>query len=86
MTIKKQYFYLPDNRSLVVLSQFFPADNWIAYPGYLISINIEDEVIDLEFGSLKGVKLLADALQELLNSTDKNDISMKAFMAEDDFN
>lgn len=39
MTIKKQYFCLPDNRSLTVVSQFFPADNWIAKPGYLISIH-----------------------------------------------
>ena len=85
MTIKKQYFYLPDNRSLVVLSQFFPPDNWIAYPGYLISINTADGVFELEFGSLKSVKLLADALQELLDSTDKKDVSIKAFMAEDQF-
>lgn len=85
MTIKKQYFYLPENRSMAILSQFIPVDNWISVPGYLISITTADGVLELEFGSLESVKLLSDALMELLNSTDKKDISMKAFMVEDQF-
>ena len=43
------------------------------------------KIVDLEFTSQKGIKLLADALQKLLNSRDKKDISIKAFMAEDQF-
>lgn len=85
MTIKKQYFYLPENRSMAILSQFIPVDNWISVPGYLISITTADGVLELEFGAVESVKLLADALQELLNSTEKKDISMKAFMVEDQF-
>lgn len=85
MTIRKQYFYLPENRSMAILSQFIPVDNWISVPGYLISITTADGVLELEFGSLESVKLLSDALMELLNSTDKKDISMKAFMVEDQF-
>jgi len=85
MTIKKQYFYLPENRSMAILSQFIPVDNWISVPGYLISITTADGVLELEFGSLESVELLSDALMELLNSTDKKDISMKAFMAENQF-
>ena len=85
MTIKKQYFYLPENRSMAILSQFIPVDNWISVPGYLISITTADGVLELEFGSLESVELLSDALMELLNSTDKKDISMKAFMVENQF-
>ncbi len=57
------------------------------FPSFVIKYNkvSADGAFELEFGSLKGVKLLADALQELLDSTDEKDISINAFMAEDQF-
>ncbi len=82
MEIDKQYIYLPDN-SLVILSQFIPIDGWVTRPGYLISINTTTGIQELEFASQNSIKLLMDALQELLNTTNEKDISIKAFEAED---
>ena len=83
MSIKRDYFYLPDTRSLVVLSEFFQTHYWEARPVYLISINTLDGILDLEFASKEGINLLLDALQELLN-TDKKHISIKSFMPKDE--
>lgn len=79
MTISKRYFYFPDNRPVAVVSKYIPVDGWTINPGFLISINTADGVFELEFGSQKGIILLIDALQELLNTKNKKDISVKAF-------
>lgn len=84
MTIEKQYCYLPDKRSLTILSKFIPIDGWVTRPGYLISINTSKGVQELEFSSKKEINLLIDALQELLNTTNEKNISIKSFIAEDD--
>lgn len=79
MTINKCYFYFPDNRPVAVISKYIPVDGWTINPGFLISINTADGVFELEFGSQKGIILLIDALQELLNTKNKEDISVRAF-------
>ena len=82
---KKQFFYLSDSPSAVIVSQFYPPDGWVDTTGYLLSINStygEFEVeLEVQFASRKAVKLMADALLELLN-TEKQDISMKVFWAD----
>lgn len=85
MANQKKYFYLSENPSAVIVSQFFPPDGWVDTTGYLISITStygeRELVLEIRFASRKVIKLMADALLELLN-TEKNDISMKAFWAD----
>ncbi len=80
MTIHKDYFYIPENRELAVVSTFIPVDGWNLIEGYLITVNTTDGILELEFASRKGVDLLLEALTELMNNTGQKNISIKNFI------
>lgn len=74
MSLKKQYFYIPDNRAFSIITQFIPEDGWNPQPRFVIYLTSCDSTFEIEISSKKGIQMLLKALENLQSrQSDKSD-------------
>jgi len=75
-----QYFYIPSNRPLSIISQYIPSDGWNIEPRFKVYLTTCDSTLELNFSTVKEVQRVLSSLEKLQIESDKNINSIQTYV------
>lgn len=80
MAYIRNHFYVPDYNPISVITQLIPGRRSSIDDRLVMILTNYDTEYEIEFESMKGVKILSEALAELLKEEANNSTDIKTFV------